>query len=120
MKPAGIAVGLLCIWTLIASALFCAFDFRLFTFPYVQWWEGLYYLRSMLWLPRLRDFAAWPLFWFVDGFLLASLVVSSIARPLLGSFLPTRKTRQPNLYGESKFAGTKAMADGGITTEKRT
>ncbi|HEY4153546.1 MAG TPA: hypothetical protein VGM38_09515 [Pseudolysinimonas sp.] len=32
---------------------------------------------------------------------------------------PQRNTRQPNLYGDSEFAGIKAMAEGGITTERR-
>jgi hypothetical protein len=118
MKRAAAIVGLAYLWTIIASALFCAFNFSLFTFPFLQWWEGLYYLRNMLWLPRLRDFIHWPLLWFVDGFVLASLVIFALSRPMLGSLWP-RKDRQPNLYGTSKFAGVKAMAEGGITTEKR-
>ena len=114
MKRAALIVGLAYLWTLIASAIFCAFNFRLFTFPFVQWWEGLYYLPNMLWLPRFKDLGVWPLLWFGYGFVVASLVVFLLVRPILPS-----KNRQPNLYGESKFAGMKAMAEGGIISEKR-
>ena len=118
MKRAALVLGLLYLWTLIASALFCAFNFKLFTFPFVQWWEGLYYLPNMLWLPRAKDFIRWPLLWFVDGFVLATLITIALCRPLLGSLWP-RRNRQPNLYGTSTFADTQAMQAGGITSEKR-
>jgi hypothetical protein len=116
MKLAAMIFGLFWLWTLIASAVFCAFDFRLFTLPFLQWWQGLFYIRNMLWLPRFRDFGSWPLLYFVHGFVLASIAVAIVVRLLLGS---SRNSRQPKIYGDSKFAGVKAMAEGGITTEKR-
>ena len=120
MKRAALIVGLAYLWTFIASLWFCFFDFRLFTIPFVQWWGGLYYFRNMLWLPKLKlhDISHWPILWFVAGFVVATLVIIALCRPLLGSIWPS-KDRQPNLYGESEFASVKAMADGGITSEKR-
>ena len=120
MKRAAMIAGLAYLWTLIASALFCVFDFRLFTFPFMQWWQGLYYLRNMLWWwwKGHVAFLQWPLFWFVDGFLVASLVVLVFGSPLLVRLWP-RRNRQPNLYGTSEIAGPRAMLAGGITTEKR-
>jgi len=117
MKRAALVIGLAYLWTLIASGIFCVFNFRLFVFPFTQWWEGVYYFHNMLWLPRWRDFTQWPLFWFFDGFVIASLTVFIVARMLVGWLWPSRK--QPDLYGKSDFAGISAMAEGGITTEKR-
>ena len=114
MKRATLIVGLVYLWTFLASLWFCFFDFRLFRFPFLQWWEGLFYVRNMLWLPRFRDFGHWPLLWFVAGFVVASLAISVVARPLL-----PRRIRQPKLYGESRIALPRDMAAGGITTEKR-
>lgn len=118
MKRAALIVGLAYLWTFIASTIFCAFNFRLWTFPFLQWWEGLYYVRNMLWWPRFNDLGRWPMLYFVDGFVVATIAVVALCRPFLGSLWPG-KDRQPNLYGTSKFAGVKAMAEGGITTEKR-
>ena len=118
MKRAALIVSLAAVWTVVASAFFCAFDFRLFRFPYAQWWVGLYYLPHMLWLPRLSVSAIsrWPILWFIVGFLVATLWVVILARALIGK----RKERQPALYGTSKLADQSAMRSGGITTEKRT
>jgi hypothetical protein len=114
MRRAALIFGLAYLWTVIASLWFCLFNLRLFTFPFVQWWEGLYYLHNMLWMPRFKDIGHWPLLWFVAGFIVATLAIIVLIRPAL-----PRKDRQPNLYGKSEFAGLKAMAEGGITTEKR-
>jgi hypothetical protein len=115
MKRVALTIGLAYLWTLIASGIFCVFNFQLFVFPYAQWWEGIYYFHNMLWLPRWRDFTQWPLFWFVDGFVIASLIVFILARMFVGR----STSKQPNLYGESKFANIGAMKEGGITTERR-
>ena len=115
MKRAAAIIGLAYLWTFIASMFFCVFNFQLWRFPFLQWWVGLYYLRNMLWLPRIKDIGHWPIFWFVVGFVVASLFTFLLARQLWA----TGKNRQPNLYGTSKFAGIKAAAEGGIITEKR-
>lgn len=120
MKRAATIAGLAYLWTLIASSIFCAFDFRLFTVPFVQWWLGLYYLRNMLWWwwKGHVAFLQWPLFWFVDGFVVATLAVFVLASTFLPQLWP-RRNRQPDLYGRSEFAGPPAMRAGGVTTEKR-
>ena len=118
MKRALIVVAFIYGWTVVASGFFCAFNFRLFTFPYIQWWEGLYYLRTMMWLPRLNTIPSWPLLWFVLGFIIATLTAIAAGRYFIGSFVPT-KGGQPNLYGESKFADIPTMKNGGIISEKR-
>jgi hypothetical protein len=54
------------------------------------------------------------------SYVTGAVLITAIVGPAIRSRnKPKRNTRQPKIYGDSEFAGTKAMAEGGITTERR-
>jgi hypothetical protein len=74
-------------------------------------------LLAVIVLAFFFSYEVWLLLLVLIAF--AVIILTLLPRPNTPAFQRSRNTRQPDLYGESKFADIPTMRAGGITSEKR-